>query len=182
MQTRLWASIIIFISSYSPMFLIFAIRDYENKSFKHPEIIWFSLIISIISIIFLYFVMRQISSGFTIKIKNISNRSSELVNYTVPYIVSFTSIDLGKTQDIISFLIFMILMCVLTILTKNHFINPILTFFGYGLYEIDFEEGETLKNSIFLSKIDIKKNEIYRMQKISKYLFIITEKSDIEGD
>lgn len=175
MKTKIVASIIIFISAYSPLALILAIKDFNSKIlfFDNPIIIISILILAIISIVFLFSLMKLFSYGQEIKIKNVSNRSSELVNYTIPYMISFFGFDMHKVADLISFIIFMALLCLLTIKTQSIFINPILAVMGYGHYNIEYEENGISKEAIFLSKIKIKKGLNYRIDKLADYTFII---------
>ncbi|GAN32809.1 MAG: hypothetical protein DYG83_01170 [Candidatus Brocadia sp. AMX2] len=176
MKLRLFPSIVIFLSSYSPLALILIVKDFDLNSypFKHPYFAFGVLIIAILSVVALFFVIKNIKSGFHIKIEKISNCSNELINYTIPYIVSFLGLDLSRLHDIAAFSIFMILLCLLTIKTQSLFINPILAVWGYGLYDIQFTENNVLKNGIFLSKHDLSIGKSYRIQKLSKFMYIIT--------
>jgi len=178
MKLRLWASIIIFFSSYSPLALILMVKDFDPViiHFKHPQFSMAVFILAITSVLLLFIVLKNIKSGFHIKIERVSNCSNELINYTIPYIVSFLGLDLGKWQDIFAFAIFMILLCLLTIKTQSLFINPILAILGYGLYDTQFTENNISKNSIFLSNQELKVGESYTIQKLTKFMCIITGK------
>lgn len=175
MKTKIVASIIIFISAYSPLALILAIKDFNTKIFffDNPVTIISILMLAIISIAFLFSLMKLFSYGQEVKIKNVSNRSSELVNYTIPYMISFFGFDMHKVADLISFIIFMALLCLLTIKTQSIFINPILAVMGYGHYNVEYEENGSSKEAIFLSKIKINKGSSYRIDKLTDYTFII---------
>lgn len=176
LKIKLWASPIIFISSYSPLGIILVIKDYDfrNHSFNNPSVSWGILIASLFSVIMLLVAIGGIRFGEDILIRRVSNRSNELVNYTIPYMLSFFGFDLGKWQDMISFGIFMVLMFVLTIRTQSLFINPILAIIGYGLYDVEFELFETTKQGILMSKLDLKLDRIYTVQPLSKFLYFVT--------
>ena len=175
MKTKILPSIIIFISAYSPLALILAIKDFNKQTlyFDNPKTIFCILIVAIISVVFLFIIMKLFTYGQEIKILNVSNRSSELVNYTIPYMISFFGFDMHKVADLISFIIFMALLCLLTLKTQSIFINPILAVIGYGHYDIEYEENGILKEAIFLSKIKLKKKSRYRIDKLTDYTFII---------
>ncbi|NUO07358.1 MAG: hypothetical protein HUU08_01565 [Candidatus Brocadia sp.] len=176
MKLRWWPSIIIFFSSYSPLALILIVKDFnlEICYFKHPYFSFGILCFSILSVVLLFIIMRNIKGGFHIKIEKISNCSNELINYTIPYIVSFLGFNLGSWQEIFALFIFMILLCILTIKTQSLFINPILAILGYGLYDVQFKENNISKDGIFLSRQDLIAGELYTFQKISKFMYIIT--------
>lgn len=175
MKTKILASIIIFISAYSPLAIILAIKDFNKEIlwFDNPKTIISILAIALISIGFLFLLMKLFAYGQEIKIRSVSNRSSELVNYTIPYMISFFGFDMHKGADLISFVIFMTLLCLLTIKTQSIFINPILAVIGYGHYNVEYEENGNMKEAIFLSKIKLTKGANYRIDKLTDYTFII---------
>ena len=187
MKTNVFTSVIIFISAYSPLALIIAIQDFKGKNYRYdsineaiqlfnnPFVTWTIVGISIISLGLLWYVMRNIERGHLITIKSISNRSSELVNYTIPYMISFFGFDLFNVTELVSFLIFITLLCIFTIKKQAIFINPILAIAGYGNYDIEYEENGIEKDGVFLSKIKPRKGHNYQIQKITDYSFLITK-------
>jgi hypothetical protein len=175
MKTKLFASIIIFLSAYSPLALILAIKDFDQQKndFNNPFIIYSVLTIAVMSIVFLFLIMRYFKYGQEIEVKNISSISGELVNYTIPYMISFFGFDMSKTVDLISFVIFMTLLCILTIKTQSIFMNPILAVIGYGHYRLEYEENGIKKEAVFISGIKLKKESRYRIDRLSDYTFIV---------
>lgn len=177
-------SIIVFVSSYSPLGAILIIKDYDFSSrlFHNPKAVVGIAIAMVLSVIMLVVTISWIKVGPDITIKRISNRSNELVNYTIPYMISFFGFDLGKWQDMASFGIFMILMCVLTIRTQSLFINPILAVIGYGLYDIEFTMERIDKQGIFISDLELETNTRYTVRKLSRFLYFVTGRLKKEGD
>ena len=176
MKLRWGPSIIIFLSSYAPLAILLTIKDFnlESRYFAHPMFSFGILALAALSVLLLFIVIKSIKGGFHIKIERVGNCSNELINYTIPYIVSFLGINLGSIQDIIAFSVFMSLLCILTIKTQSLFVNPILAILGYGLYDVQFKENEILKNGIFLSRQDLIVGELYKIKKESKFLYIVT--------
>lgn len=180
MKPKIFTAILLFMSAYSPLFLILAIKDFDfeqNINFKHPISIYTLLGITIISVILLFLTVRKINKGnMPITIKSVKNRSIDLINYTIPYIVSFFGFDLSKTEDIISLFIFLLLMLLLTIKSKSVFMNPILLLAGYNLYDLDYEFDGKLYSTIVISKYDMRANETYYIRSLTRFLYFITEK------
>ena len=88
--------------------------------------------------------------------------------------ISFYGFDLGKYVDILSFIAFMGLMGILTINTQSIFMNPILAIWKYGLYNVQFEENGRLKHGIILTKKELVIDESVEIQKISRFLYLVT--------
>ena len=99
-----------------------------------------------------------------VKILSVNNRSIDLINYTIPYILSFFSFDLSRWDDIISLSVFLLIMLVLTITSKSIFLNPILAFAGYGLYDIEYELNKKTFSVIAISKFELKTGERFFLE------------------
>lgn len=178
MKLRLVASMLIFISAYSPLSIIFAIQDFSwaTKQFAHSWIIYTMLAVSIISIITVLTAISTKSSTPPVTIISISNKSGELVNYSVPYMMSFFVIDLSNIKLLISFSFFMLIMFILAYRTHNLFMNPILAIFKYSLYEVEYERDEAFFNAFFLHKDgELSQGDKCRISEISDGLFSITK-------
>jgi len=119
--------------------------------------------------------MQQVRLGETITVTRVSNQSGELVNYTIPYMISFFGFKLNDYQALSCFFIFMILMCVLTIRTQNIFINPILALAGYGLYDVEFTRGKEDFHAIILSQYKLHRNQQCTVRQLSDFLYCVTD-------
>ena len=177
MKPRLWLALIIFLSAYAPLALLFAIRDFstDTKGFDHPTFVYVSLSVGFLSVALLFKTMSFLAGQFLVKVNRISLRSSDLVNYSIPYLISFFSVDFGELQDVLALLLFMTLLFLLTLKTQSIFINPVLAFRGWGLYEVEFEESGKTKTGVFLSKIELKPGARYEMDRISQFLYAVVK-------
>jgi len=195
--TKLIPSIAIFISGYTPLFLIMMIKDInalvwwdytfseallgiEKVSIpygvfmKNSSVAIGLLSISVLSLVILFFVLRNITSNpFEITITSAKSRSSEVVNYTIPYMISFVAFDLSKWQDLLSLIIFLGILCLLSIRSQSIFINPILAALGYGLYDCSYTENDKPKECVMLSKNDLAPDNIVEYKKLNNYMGII---------
>ncbi len=111
-----------------------------------------------------------------VKVLAVRDKSVDLISYTIPYIISFFGIDLGKPADVISLSIFLLIMLLLTITSKSVFLNPILAMFGYGLFEVEYQYDQKQFSTVSLSKVEIEKGKIYYIRSLTKFLYLITEK------
>lgn len=174
MKPRLWLALIIFLSAYAPLALLFAIRDFHPDThwFNHPRFVCVSFAVGFVSVLFLFKAMSSVKGQFPVVVNRVSLRSSDLVNYSIPYLISFFSVDFGKVQDVLALLLFMTLLFLLTLKTQSIFINPVLAFRGWGLYEVEFEESGQIKTGVFLSRMELKPRGRYEMDRISQFLYV----------
>lgn len=181
MKLRIPSSILLFLSAYSPLSIIFAIQDFDfdKQELTHPMIVWLVLIVSALSCILLWVTMRVLkSSSPPITIRSVDNRLGELINYTVPYMISFFVMEEWNLNLLLSFGVFMLMMFILSLKTHNIFINPMLAIMGYNIYDIHYEKNGHKCKDIFLVKGGVpRKNEQCRIHEISEQLYVVTERN-----
>ncbi len=182
MKLRIWSSILIFISAYSPLSVILMIQDFDFKKtyrFAHPQFVWPVFALSLISCIVLWATVRFLKvSSPPVVIKKVSNRSGELINYSIPYMISFFILDLGSLNQILSFAFFMFIMYWLTIKTHNIYINPILACMGYNLYDVTYESNGKEYEAFFLLRGErLRSEETCRCVEVSEQLILVTDRN-----
>lgn len=179
MKLRGLSAILIFISAYSPLSIIFLLQDLdlEFMTIKHPGIVWPVLGVSVVSCIIVWAAVRYLKiSSPPVTVKRVSNRSGELINYSIPYMISFFVLDLGNTNSLLSFGFFMCVMFWLTLKTHNIFVNPILASMGYNLYDVVYEkDGKECEDFFLIHGTRPRKGDHCRIAEISENLFLVTE-------
>lgn len=181
MKLRLFSSVVIFLSAYSPLAIIFCIQnfDFEKQELMHPLVIWPILGLAIVSCITLWATVRlpKVSTS-PVTIKSVTNKSGELVSYTIPYMVSFFVIEHWNTQLLASFAFFMFIMFWLTLKTHTIFNNPILAMMGYNIFDVHYEKNGRECQDYLLAKGErLRKNEPCRIVEISEQLYLVTERN-----
>lgn len=177
-KLRFFPSILLFVSSYSPLSIIFMILDYDftKHALKHPSMVWTIFCVSISSCLLLWRTVRASEGDSKAIIKSASNRSGDLINYSIPYIISFFGMDLGNTNMVLSFSVFMCLMYWLTVRTHNIFINPTLAAFGYNLFDVHYEWAGEEYQALFLCKGEpLRPGQLCETWEISEQLFLVTD-------
>ncbi|HEY3319884.1 MAG TPA: hypothetical protein VGP72_05345 [Planctomycetota bacterium] len=175
MKPRLGFAAAIAVSAYAPLALLFAIRDFDEKQdcFKNSVFVYSAFTVAVASGVLLFAAMSCCRGQFLITTKRVSLRSNDLAAYSIPYVVSFFSVDFGKWQDISALLMFLGILLVLAIRTQSIFLNPFLALLGWGLYEVEFEESGKPRTGIFLSKIELAQGKEYKMERLSPFLYIV---------
>ena len=101
-----------------------------------------------------------------------------MINYTIPYLVSFVTVDkFFELPNLIAFALFMTLLFVLAWRTQSLFINPILAVMGYGLYDVQFQEGGSDRESVFLVKGQLEPGMSARILRLSQFLYLATKET-----
>ncbi|WP_233141764.1 hypothetical protein [Aggregatibacter actinomycetemcomitans] len=105
LRLRPWVSLILFISAYSPLMVIMAIKQIDLTSpnyFNSPEIGIGLLVAAIISSVIVLQVVKSVRSGLMVVVSKASNKSGDMFGYTIPYMMSFMRIDLTDWQTILA--------------------------------------------------------------------------------
>lgn len=180
MKLRFLSSLLIFISAYSPLSVIFLIQDIDFKcwTIKHPWIVFSFLGISLVSCIMVWASVHFLKVATPpVTIISVSNKSGELINYSIPYMVSFFVMDLSNANLLLSFCFFMTIMYIVTLKTHNIFVNPILAIIGYNICEIVYKrDGQELQDFVLVKGERLKRNEHCRIVELSERLLLITER------
>jgi hypothetical protein len=111
--------------------------------------------------------------GDIIMISSIENRSPDIINYTIPYLLAFINTDLNSLPDIISVGIFLVILMVLTITSKSIFINPVLAMAGYGLYDIHYTYNNNDMSKTVLYKGELSVNDRYYIKTLTPFLSLL---------
>ncbi len=181
MKLRFPMAVIIFLSAYSPLAIIFAIQDFdfEAYSWEHPYLVSWIFAASLISCIIVWASVKLLkTSSPPVKVIQVSNRSGELINYSIPYMISFFVMDLGDINMLVSFAFFMCIMFWMTLKTHNIFINPVLAMLGYNLYDVRYELNKKEYENFFLIKGErLSSGEQCRIIEISEQLYLVADRN-----
>lgn len=178
----------LFCSSFSPLFLLIVIKQI-GANWEYLEwggingkslLIWlekFSLTTySIFAMIYgslgTYFLLqnlkrRTINNGDRVIIIKASNKNDQFLIYLVSYIIPFLSLGSSSITDSICILILLFFLCSLYLKSSLIMINPILSFFGYNLYEVEYEfHNMTYENIILIRSNDLEKGGKITIRKV----------------
>lgn len=191
MKFRLGAAAIVFIGSYLPLSLILLAQNFEYAFLSRSLCfaIWesgCSLPFSnpIFSIgIFLFCLICFLITLLTLKlsqpkdhivISEVKHTPTDLMNYTLPYVVSFMSIEYQDTEKFIGFLIFLGWMFWITYKSGQIILNPVLIAFGWKFYEITYRFAGGTKDlcSNALCKSSLQAQSTHKQISIQEILII----------
>ncbi|RKJ88994.1 hypothetical protein D6R50_06785 [Aeromonas veronii] len=155
MQIRLFPALILFLGSYFPLSLILLIQDIKESSWKasvcriseisscylpeltNPGRVLGLLGICALSLIVFMVLMKNLSGYSNLEVVDSKSVPNDLINYVFPYVVSFMGLDLGIDGKFFGFLLFIVLMFVITYRSGQILMNPVLLVAGWQLFELN---------------------------------------------
>jgi hypothetical protein len=137
---RKFIKVLLFLSAYVPLIILFSVRFVNNYRY-------FTISGVIISIILTIILLRVVKATRQLPIEsivlsNVNYKSSDLLAYMFSYVFSFLEFDLGSYIDLIIILFIFVILAVIYINSNMIYINPMLSVFGYKIYEIISEEND----------------------------------------
>ena len=185
LRLRPWASLLLFVSAYSPLLLILVIKDYDPTLFsvlpQHPILCAALLIVAAASCFAVLSAVRDIKTGLTVKITKAVNKSGEMFGYSIPYMLSFLRIDLGDWQTLASLLVFLAMLFVIAYRTQTVFVNPVLALAGYMLIDCTFKRGDDEIQAMVVTRLPLKPGDSCLLERMSHYLYVAAEQERQEN-
>jgi hypothetical protein len=155
LQFRLATGVVVFLGSYLPLSMILLAQDYDYAALRRP-VCWNVLdaacgiplgtplfSVTIFALCFACFVatlfaLKAVPTRRPIILAEARYIPADLMNYTLPYVVSFMSLDYRETGKFVGLLIFLGWMFWITYKSGQLIMNPILIAFGWRHYEISY--------------------------------------------
>ena len=155
MQLRIYAAALLFAGSYFPLSLILLAQDIDYSAFsdartyvalgsgcsillKNPHfsipIAAFSFVCFVLTIV----VLHLATPKTPIKLTDAKHVPADLMNYTLPYVVSFMSFDYQETGKFVGIMIFLGWMFLISHRSGQVILNPLLIVFGWRHYELKY--------------------------------------------
>jgi hypothetical protein len=130
---RLWVKVGLFLSSYLPLFLILTIKNWFNR-----DMLFIFIVATAYSLVWIVIItLAKIGTAESYKVLKAEDKTKESLNYLVPYIISFIGFDLSKWQDWSALVILLSILFVVYLNSDLLYINPILSFFKYKIYDVE---------------------------------------------
>lgn len=155
MQFRLLTAFVVFIGSYLPLSLILLAQNFDYGATEraacwpigkngcvmpiHSPIFSIGLLVlTLICFGVTVFALHAVRPAVDIVAIEADYVPTDLMNYTLPYVVSFMSIDYQETGKFIGFLVFLSWMFWITFKSGQIILNPLLIALGWRLYAMTY--------------------------------------------
>jgi hypothetical protein len=191
MQYRVIVGLVVFLGSYLPLSLILLAQDFDYTflgrpfcwavwtyscvlPFKNPTYAIGIFVVCVASFIVATRSLAVVRPKHEIEIKDAKHVPADLMNYTLPYVVSFMSIDYQEQGKFVGFVIFLGWMFWITYRSGQIALNPLLIVLGWRLYEVTYTySGSTdAQSSSVLVKGAIEVGKRYRQTAVQEILVI----------
>lgn len=130
---RKGVKVILFLSSYIPLFVIIMIRNYEQQDLVIALGIVIATVLIILVIVF--WKVRSVSGKY-LKIEKIENLNRVGLEYFITYIIPFLAINFLEIKDLLALGVIFFVMGVIYIKSDLIYMNPILNLAGFNLYKV----------------------------------------------
>lgn len=165
------AQFVLFLSSYSPLFILIIARQVsENLDFFHwagftlegvkhlVQKFGLSLVLGVMLLIGLFGYLQTLGNieevaknGLPVQVKDVKNKNSESIGYIATYIIPFLFQSFNGWFECISVLFLMAIIYRIYINSSLLLINPILSF-RFAIYEIEYMENSKIRNGLIISR------------------------------
>ena len=181
LRLRLWASLVLFWSAYSPLMLILVINNYDatNPKWlpKNPVSSGILMFIAVFSVFALFRAIKEINGGLEVTVTRASNKSGDMFGYTIPYVLSVMKVDLGDWQVVVSLVLFLMVLFIMAYRTQTVFVNPILALAGYMLIDCNFKIGGKETQAMVVTRQPLSVGDKCLLERMSHYLYVAIEDS-----
>jgi hypothetical protein len=193
MQFRILTALTIFLGSYLPLSLILLAQNYDYSAstsslcwrlwssgcktpLKNPEFAISAFLVCATCFLVTLIVLALVKPKHEIVMLEAKYIPTDLMNYTLPYVVSFMSIDYQDMSKFIGLAIFLAWMFWITYRSGQVLLNPLLIVFGWRLYDLRYrfpaEPKDVEHTARALSRGPIEAGETHRQVPLADILAI----------
>jgi hypothetical protein len=194
MQLRTPIAVVIYLASYLPLSVILLTQDLASGALSRPfcrDWLHFAArcevplrhpilaagVVAVCTACFLFslFTLWLVKPKNQVLVKEARHVPADLMNYVLPYVVSFMSLDYNEPAKFLGFLVFFAWIFLITHKSGQIIMNPVLTVFGWRLYEVSYEylggNGKQF-SAVALSAADLETDSTHRQVAIQDVLII----------
>lgn len=161
--------ILFYMLSNSLLFLLLAILNYETL--KTPKFIIFLFVICFLPYFFIKNIFKKDGKGLPIKIFKYNNINFEILSFFLTFIIPLLYLPLKETNEIIVFILLLLIITIIFFKTSLIYTNPVLSLFGYSIYQIERSENEKLDNCILILKGKLAENSYVRYIRLDETIY-----------
>jgi hypothetical protein len=133
--------VVLFCSSYAPLFLILAIRSWVDNRWLAASL----AAIAAVSVLVLRLFVRKARTltGQKVAITSVISRDGDAMSYIVTYLLPFLTVDFTKPSDVVSLGIVFGVIGLLYVNSNLIHTNPLLNLVRYHIFEVQDSDGKT---------------------------------------
>ena len=141
MLARISTRLVLFLSSYAPLFLILGVRtSVENLALA---VFFYALAVLSVTALVLFINTAKNYSPHNVVVARVESRGAELTSYIVTYLLPFVAVSLNDLATTVSLAILLGVIAIVYVQSNLIHINPLLNILGYHLFEAEIEGGKS---------------------------------------
>jgi hypothetical protein len=183
MQLRKSSAFVLFVGSYLPLAVVLLAQDLDLKVITEPACspdAWITdrcelplqhpawsisfVVVGLMCALATLITLKLVKLTHRITIVESKHIPADLINYVMPYIVSFMGLDYSSPSKLIGFAVFFVWIFWITYQSGQIMMNPLLIAFGWKLYEVKYSylQSDSALVGRALAQGDIEPNTLYR--------------------
>jgi len=162
---------VLFFCSYFPLTLIICVLQYDQWPW------WVIALIggvfgfgSLAFTAFYFWWMRRTAYAEQKKVTDFSRHDAEVMSYIASYIIPLVTFPLGYVKQIVTLIIFVVVLLVIYVHSNMIYINPVLSVVGYHLYEIEVEHSQ--RTHYYIARKSLERNREIRFVPLSNDIYL----------
>ena len=133
--------VILFLSSYAPLFLIIAMRGWKDSRYLAVGLAVVAAVSVVVLFVFLH--NARTLAAEKINVNSVLSRDGDAMSYIVTYLLPFLAVKLTDVTDAASLGIVLLVIAILYVNSNMIYTNPVLNIAGYHIFEIQDADGKT---------------------------------------
>jgi hypothetical protein len=133
------AQFALFLSSYAPLFGVFALLDSFGRGWPTTICIFLAILGPFLAIV--VFLAAKGLAPQALRVESTRARDGDALAYIATYLVPFAAITATTARERVALLLFILLIAVLYVRSELFYVNPLLTLVGYRLFQVSTPAG-----------------------------------------
>ncbi|WP_267354117.1 MULTISPECIES: hypothetical protein [unclassified Methylobacterium] len=202
MQLRVLVAVAIYLGSYLPLSVILLAQDVDVGAVKRgicpvasmvalecasplKNPIWSLSAVAICAagMVVTFLAIRLVRTPHRVRVTESKHIPADLINYVIPYVVSFISLEYDQPLKLIGFAVFLIWIFWITYRSGQIVLNPVLAAFGWKLFEVKYiyEGGGNTHVGRMLSKVVVEPERSYHQGGLQDVMVVRDDGGDGRG-
>jgi hypothetical protein len=162
--------VLLFGSSYSPLFLILAIQN-RRHAWAAGAFLTTSLLGAAGLLVFMRVSGRTSTRG--VAVVHARQRDGDVAGYVVGYLLPFLDLDVGMIGDALSLGVLLLVVGVIYVHSNMIYVNPLLAASGLHLFEVDQEGGNPV--NVLTRRKHLRPGEVISVVSLGDYALLEKE-------